>query len=116
MFKPVVRQSALTRLNDEGITCEYCGKVLTEVRSKSSTRTCNNKCRVALTWERNKEAEETKLMLKAQGRKHDRKCQVCGEPCFPNYFWCFRHQPEEYIDPYATSSSDIRTRVKASNL
>ena len=46
-------------------------------------------------------------MLQAQGRKHNRKCKKCGEPCYPNYFWCITCQPEEYIDTYAVTNGNM---------
>ena len=34
-------------------------------------------------------------------REHDRKCRVCGEYCWPNWFNCKAHTPEEdWLDNY----------------
>ena len=56
-FKYKLRQNSMNRQNKEGIICECCGKVLSEIRAKSATRTCDQKCRVKLTWMREEEAK-----------------------------------------------------------
>jgi hypothetical protein len=60
------------------------------------TQVCNNTCRKALTAKiRKREVELAEELEFFEKKKHDRKCQVCGVPCFPNYFFCHLHQREE---------------------
>ncbi len=70
--------------------CLWCNAPLKKRNHKSYPKSgcCNNFCRIRNTRRLNEEAEETKKMLEAANKKHDRKCRKCHKPCWPNYFWC----------------------------
>jgi hypothetical protein len=80
-------------MNKDYVPCEYCGAPLPFAKRKAVNKVCNNKCRIALRLQ--KEAEEkaywdNAYRAKNQSRimKGDRKCNTCGKPCYPNYFYC----------------------------
>lgn len=79
---------------DEVPTCLYCGKPLKKVNKKyPKTMTCNNSCRIKLRIKDNIEVEGFKKSLV---KKHNRLCKICGEPCWPNYFWHLHCRPHAY--------------------
>jgi hypothetical protein len=80
--------------------CKFCGKQLkTAQQLKMKSGCCNNLCRKSLTKEENEESARIEELLRYATKKHDKKCRVCGKPCFPNYFYCPTHVPR-ISDPF----------------
>ena len=73
--------------------CLNCGKLLPDSKyhNKMKNQVCNNTCRKELTIKTNQEAERVAKAIAAKNKKHNRKCRVCGKPCWPNYFFCASH-------------------------
>jgi hypothetical protein len=81
--------------NGEDYKCEYCGEILPiHIWRYRTNLVCNNDCRKRLTLV--KEAEAKDFMLETKAKKDTgRRCIVCGENCWPNYFYCSKHTRED---------------------
>jgi predicted nucleic acid-binding Zn ribbon protein len=73
--------------------CLNCNKLLPDDKYhlKMKNQVCNNQCRKELTAKTIEEERRTAQAILSRSRKHNRKCQVCGKPCYPNYFFCSAH-------------------------
>jgi hypothetical protein len=78
-------------MDKEGnLKCLFCGEILPINRIKYKILVCNNECRKNYTKVIEAEEKERFYMTKVI-KDNGRRCLVCGENCYPNYYYCNRH-------------------------
>ena len=70
--------------------CLNCGKILPDDKYhlKMKNQVCNNNCRKELTLKTMEEERRVAIAIANRTKRHNRKCTICGKPCWPNYFYC----------------------------
>lgn len=82
--------------------CEFCGDVIMPFKlgkSQGSTKTCSKpECKAKRKAKQRQQIKNAqiqayrktpkKIFRDTPRSRHGRKCQKCGRPCWPNYFYC----------------------------
>ena len=101
----IMNNHSVQNLNKGERYCLNCRKLLPDSKyhNKMKNQVCNNTCRKELTIKTNEEADRIAKAIAAKNKRHNRKCTVCGKPCWPNYFFCASHfhtATDSYLDFY----------------